>query len=45
MDAADHPAGHCQRKAAREAKHKHHVIEQFKNEQLSLWGESAALYR
>ena len=31
--------------AAREAKRKrkHHVIEQFKNEQLSLWGESAAL--
>ena len=28
--------------AAREAKRKHHVIEQFKNEQLSLWGESAA---
>ena len=29
--------------ATREAKRKHHVIEQFKNEQLSLWGESAAL--
>ena len=29
--------------SAREAKRKHHVIEQFKNEQLSLWGESAAL--
>ena len=29
--------------AAREAKRMHHVIEQFKNEQLSLWGESAAL--
>ena len=29
--------------AAREAKRMHRVIEQFKNEQLSLWGESAEL--
>ena len=28
--------------AAREAKRKHHVIEQFKNEQLSLWGGGRA---